>query len=83
MSTWLINEHSPEYYGVRAAGWQFNTGSASTFQLSAGMDFDAAEKFAYDAAVTLKRDGTKFFQGRVRAIPKSGSASDESQDYVV
>jgi hypothetical protein len=83
MSTWLINNQSPEYWGLTLVSWQMNGGRASSVQLSRNIDFDAVESFEYGDTVTIKRDGSAWFQGKVRAIPKSGSASTEGQDYLV
>lgn len=83
MSTWLINGQSPGYYGLRVVGGQFNSGRASSVRLSAAIDFDATEAFAHDTAVTITRDGSDFFKGKVRAIEKSGRGSTEGQDYLV
>lgn len=83
MSTWLINDQSPEYWGVTVAQWEMRSGRASSLQLACIQNFDASEKFAYGSSVTIKRDGVKWFVGKVRAIPKSGSASSEGHDYLV
>ena len=83
MSTWLINEQSPEARGVTLVNWTRNSGRASTLQLACTQDFDAAEKFSHGSTVTVKRDGAKWFVGKVRSIPKSGSASTEGHDYLI
>ncbi|MCV6900612.1 hypothetical protein OE165_26580, partial [Escherichia coli] len=83
MSTWLINDQAPEYWGVTVAQWEMRSGRASTLQLDCIQNFDASEKFAYGSTVTIKRDGVKWFVGKVRAIPKSGSAASEGHDYLI
>jgi hypothetical protein len=83
MSTWLINDQSPEYYGLRVVGGTFRSGRASSVQLSRAVAFEASESFAHGASVVIKRDGSPFFRGKVRAIDKGGSATDEGQDYLV
>jgi hypothetical protein len=83
MSTWLINDATPESFGVEVMGGQFRSGAASSVQLRCTRNFDAAELFAYGATVTIKRDGVKFFTGKVRATPKAGSADAEGHDYLV
>lgn len=83
MSTWTINGSSPESLGLTVTRGQFASGSASQVELAAVRNFDASEIFAHNATVTINRDGSAFFKGKVRSIPKSGSADSESQDYVV
>jgi hypothetical protein len=84
MSTWLINEATPESLGLQVVGGTFRSGYASSVQLSAVRDFDAAELLSgYGGTVTIKRNGSAFFKGKIRAIPKMGSGSAEGQDYLV
>lgn len=83
MSTWTINDYPPESLGLRLVGGTFRSGRASAVQLSRGVAFEATESFAHGSSVTIKRDGAPFFRGKVRAIDKSGSASDEGQEYLV
>lgn len=83
MSEWLINGASPESYGVVVAGGQFASGSVSTVRLERVSNFDAAEAFAYGTAVTITRDGTAFFKGKVRAIPKHADGGSEGQSYII
>lgn len=83
MSTWLINDFSPESLGLTLVGGEFRSGSASSLRLERVCDFDATEILAYGSAVTVKRDGVKFFQGRVRQVPKFGAADDEGHSYVI
>ena len=45
--------------------------------------FDEAESLAYGDAVTLTRDGTKFFQGTCRRVPKSADAAEEGHGYLI
>lgn len=83
MSTWLINDTAPSALGLSVVGGTFRSGSASSVQLRAEVDFDAAEVFEYEDDVVIKLDGSAFFKGKVRAIPKSGSAADEAQEFLV
>jgi hypothetical protein len=84
MSTWLVNDASPESLGLSVVGGVFRNGSASHVQLRCSDElFDATEAFGYNSAVVIKLNGSAFFRGKVRAIPKSASGSDEAQDYVV
>ncbi len=84
MATWLINGASPASLNLRIVGGVFATGSKSHVELESIRPCDATEIFAYNAAVTITRDGSPFFKGKVRRIPKvcpAGSA--ESQGYLI
>jgi hypothetical protein len=83
MSTWLINDQTPESLGLEVVGGTFRSGSASSVQLRCIRAYDAADLFTYNATVTIKRDDVKFFVGKVRAVPKSASAEHEGHDYIV
>lgn len=83
MSVWLVNDAMPSAAGLEVIGGSFRTGSASTVQLAAARDFDASQLYSYDGDVVIKRDGDVFFRGKVRAIPKNGSAATEGHDYLV
>jgi hypothetical protein len=83
MSTWLINDQTPESLGLEVVGGQFRSGFASSVQLRCVRAYEAEDLFAYNSTVTIKRDGTKFFVGKVRAIPKSASDQHEGHDYIV
>lgn len=83
MSTWLINEASPESIGLRVVGGTFRSSRASSVQLARAVAFDAAEILVHDQPVVIKRDGSAFFRGKVRAIDKSGSAGNEGHDFLV
>lgn len=83
MSTWLVNDQSPESLGLTLVGGEFRSGSASSLQLDCTCDFDASEILAYGDAVTVKRDDVKFFQGTVRKVPKHGAADDEGHSYII
>jgi hypothetical protein len=84
MTTWLINDATPESLGIEVVGGTFRSGSASSVQLRCSADFDAAEILSgYGGAVVIKRNGTAFFKGTIRAIPKSAASGYEGQDYLV
>ncbi|MEI7912283.1 MAG: hypothetical protein WCK77_21840 [Verrucomicrobiota bacterium] len=85
MSTWLINDTLPSSLGLRVVGGEFRSGAASTVRLeSSALAFDAdATVFAYEQAVAVKRDGALLFQGTVREVPRSGSAAEETQAFVI
>lgn len=84
MATWLINGASPASLNLRIVGGSFNAGGPSYVELEAIRACDAGEIFSYNQAVTITRDGSPFFKGRVRRIPKfcpAGAA--ESQSYQI
>ena len=82
MSTWLVNDASPESLGLEVVGGAFRSGRASSVQLARTTNFDASESpFTQGAAVVIKKDGAVFFRGKVRACDKSGSGSSEGQDF--
>lgn len=83
MSTWTINGSSPESLGMVIAGGQFNSGTASRVELKATRDFDSGELFTFNSTVTIARDGSPFFSGKVRAIPKNGYPDSEGHDYLI
>lgn len=84
MSTWLINDSSPESYGLTVVGGTFRSGRASSVQLSRNLSFDENESpFTAGTAVVIKRDGSPFFRGKVRQIAKAASGSSEGQDFLV
>lgn len=84
MSTWLINDVTPESLGLTVVGGNFRSGSASSIRLRRVSDFDASEILGgYNGAVIIKRNGSVFFKGKVRTIPKSADDSNESQEYLV
>lgn len=83
MSTWLINGASPESLGLTVVGGEFRQGSASSVRLARNVAFDAAESFAHGTDVTITRDGSPYFKGKVRAIPKTASGATEGHDYLV
>lgn len=84
MATWLINGASPASLNLRIVGGVFNSGGPSYVQLEAIRPCDAAETFAYNATVTITRDGNPFFKGKVKRIPKACPAgSAESQTYQI
>lgn len=83
MSTWTINGSSPESLGLVIAGGQFNSGTASRVELKATRDFDSGELFTFNSTVTIARDGSPFFSGKVRAIPKNGYPDSEGHDYLI
>jgi hypothetical protein len=84
MSTWLVNDASPESLGLSVVGGVFRNGAASHVQLRCSSSlFDASEVFPYEEPVTIKLDGSAFFRGKVRSIPKSASGSNEAQDFLV
>lgn len=84
MATWLINGVSPASLNLRIVGGVFATGGPSHVELDAVRPCDATETFAYGTAVTITRDGSPFFKGKVRRIPKACPAgSAESQSYLI
>lgn len=74
---------SPEAIGLTIVGGEFRSGSASSVRLRASLDCDAAEIMPYESAVTVVRNGSAFFRGKVRSVPKSASVSDEAHEYIV
>ena len=84
MSAWLINGNTPEALGLRVVGGEFRTGGASTVVLERICQFDDTESLAYGDAVEITRDGSAFFKGKCRAIPKSATGgSEEGHDYLI
>ena len=87
MTTWTITlgitDHTPESLGVEVLGGVFRSGSASSVQLRCIMPADAAQIADYDDVVLIKRNGSPFFRGKIRAIPKSMRVASEVQEYLV
>lgn len=83
MAAWLINGNTPESYGLEVAGGEFVAARASSVRLRQVADFDGEEAFAFGAAITITRDGSPFFKGKIRAIPKSADGGSERQEYLV
>lgn len=48
-----------------------------------GVDFDGDPLFEYGDTIKLFRDGVKWFEGRVDAVPRSGSTQSEGMAYTV
>lgn len=80
---WTIGGVSLASMGLRIAGGNFRTGAASEMLLQRTSAFDAAHLFSYGATVTLMRDGTPYFTGKVRSRPAFGSGSSEGQSIVI
>lgn len=81
MATWLINGASPASLNLRIVGGVFSSGAPSHVELESIRACDASEIFAYNQTVTITRDGSTFFKGKVRQIPKycpAGSAESHS-----
>ena len=84
MATFLINGTAPAALGLRVVGGTFAEGGVSSVTLDAVRPCDDWEILGYNAAVTITRDGSSFFKGKVRSIPKACPAgSAESQTYVI
>jgi hypothetical protein len=87
MTTWTITldstDYTPEALGVEVIGGVFRSGSASSVRLRCNMPADATQIASYNDEVLIKRNGSAFFRGRIRAVPKQASDTDESQDYLV
>jgi hypothetical protein len=83
MPTWLINGSSPESLGLAVVSGEFNAGRASSVRLARVAPYDAAQIFSFDEEVTITRDGTAFFKGRCREVPKSASGDAEGHDYLI
>lgn len=83
MSTWLINDSSPESLGLTIVRGEFRGGGPSSVTLRAVQPVDSGQVFSYGETVTLTRDGVVFFTGTVRSVPKAASSSDESHAYTI
>jgi hypothetical protein len=88
MADWLINlggiDYSPAALNLRIVGGVFSSGGVSHVELEAIRPCDASEIIAYNETVTITRDGSAFFKGKVRRIPKACPAgSAESQSYLI
>lgn len=87
MSTWLINisgsDYTPAALQLAVVGGEWVSGGPSSVTLRAARNFDAAQLFNFGATVKLKRDGTNYFQGKCRAIPKSANGGSEAQEYLI
>ncbi len=84
MSSWLINDATPESLGLLLVGGEFRSGAASHAKLESSLaNFDAGTVFSYEQPVVIKRDGSVLFSGTVRELPRSGSATSEVQNFVV
>ncbi|WP_193214795.1 hypothetical protein [Luteolibacter marinus] len=80
---WTIGGVSLENLGLEFVGGTFRTGAASEMRLRRVCDFDAVPLFSYADPVTLVRNGTKYFQGKVASRPSYGSGSNEGQEIVI
>lgn len=83
MITWTINDVSLESLGLRVAAGNFRVQAVSTMTLERSSDYDAENLFSYGAAVTLKRDGFPYFQGKVASTPKYASGAAEGQSIEI
>jgi hypothetical protein len=89
MSTWTLK------YGATTqslAAWGLDDSSlvirranlaADVLSVRAPGAMDAAALFAHDAAVTIYRDGTPFFVGKVRDINREGDGRTEAVTYQI
>ena len=80
---WLINGSTPAALALRVVRGSFRTQTASTITLARLALYDAAESLSVGDAVTLTRDGTKFFQGKVANISKAATGPGEGQDLEI
>ncbi|MCW1926275.1 hypothetical protein OKA05_27220 [Luteolibacter arcticus] len=79
-ATWAINGTALSALGLEFAGGTFNTGTRSIMSLRRVVDMDAAEILPWGTAVTLTRNGTAFFQGKVNSLPTSATGTSEGQE---
>jgi hypothetical protein len=88
MSAWLIKINgatgvSPESLDIVIVGGEWASARPSTVMLEAVTAFDGTEVFEYGDTIEITRDGSPYFTGTVRAIPKSANGSGERQRYQV
>lgn len=86
-ATWTITAgtvtKSPAAWGMEIVGGEFRSGAASSVTLRAAVDFDSEPLIGHGENVVIGRNGSPFFRGKVRAVPRSASKSDEAQEFVV
>jgi hypothetical protein len=97
MTYWTITcggiEKSLADWGVLDVSRKLTNNGTDTLSFGAVADFDAADVFAFGAAVVLRKGrtlaagvysgGTQWFVGEVRQTPRRLSANSESHGYVV
>lgn len=82
-AVWTLNGTPLADLGVSFASYSFRLQSTSFCMFDSIRDFDAAEVFAYGTAVTLAKDGTPFFKGKIQPILKAANPDYEGHDYAL
>jgi hypothetical protein len=81
-AVWTINGNTLESLGLTRARVTFRAQGTSTAAFERGGNFDAAIALPYGTAVTLRRDSTVVFQGKVVSTPVGASGSAEGQTLI-
>jgi len=80
---WSVNGVAPSTYGLTVIGGQFLSGQASSVRLHAALNADLAGDFSDGDAVSIGRNGSLFFSGKVRQLDKAADDKSEGHDYLV
>lgn len=76
---WTINGSTPAALGLELVGGSFRTGAAGEVTFRRVAAFDAAPLYSFGDTVSIVRDGTQFFRGKVASRPVYGRAASEGQ----
>lgn len=76
---WTINGSTPAALGLELVGGSFRTGAPGEVTFRRVAAFDAAPLYSYGDTVSIVRDGTQFFSGKVASRPVYGRAASEGQ----
>ena len=73
----------PAHYNLTLIGGEFTQQGEDFAELSVISDYDADPVWAHNEAVTIYRNGVRFFSGNVTLTPRSGSPGRESHSYII
>ncbi|WP_009964080.1 hypothetical protein [Verrucomicrobium spinosum] len=80
---WLINDETPEHWGVTLGTLTRNNQAVDVLSLPINRAADAVIPFDYDQVITLKRDGEPYFRGRVMSRVVSGESAGDGMTIEV
>jgi hypothetical protein len=83
MSLWTLNGTPLDELGVTFANYSFRQQAVSFCTFDSARNFDAAEVFPFGEPVTLAKNGTPFFQGKLQPITKNAASDYEGHDYAL
>lgn len=79
MSTWLVNNATPESLGIENVTLSFANMSKDVARVTFNLPYDAAvpSGFAFGSFVSIKLDGVQVFWGESQGAEREGSAASE------